>query len=135
MYLWDREDKMQDAILDILEKGYQEAPNALVIRIMKNKIIDIMRSDKRRHMVLMEVETAYYDEIEVFELFKNINYRNYLIAKGVAFGSAKDVAKSISMPYKTVIAKYRAIKRELKKDDKDSIRITRGNSSQHLGAL
>ena len=121
---------MQDAILDILEKGYQDAPNALVIRIMRNKIIDIIIKEKRQKRsgnMVYDIDIAFYDEFAIFEIFKNIQHRNYLIAKGVVHSSAKDVAKSLSMPYKTVIAIFRAIKRELKKDDQDSLGIAGGN--------
>ena len=130
MHLYDREDKMQDAILDILEKGYQEAPNALVIRIMKNKIIDDFIRDerkKRKGNKKNDYDTEFHPawaEYDIFELFKNISYRNYLLVMGVVLFDAIQVSNSLSMPYKTVIAKYRAIKRELRRNDKDGIRIT-----------
>ena len=138
MYLYDREDKMQDAILDVLEKGYQDAPQALVVAIMRNKIKDLIKRDskkKRSGNMVYDFDIMIYDEFEIFELFKNFKYRNYLIIKGIVHSSAKDVSNSLSMPYKTVLSIFHAIKRELRRNDKDSIGISRGNFTEYPQAI
>lgn len=98
MGLHEREDFMQDAIEHVLRRGIAERESAYIIRSMKNKIIDIIRSKKKlkRSGVAVEYDVPSEDRYKYFELFGHLRPRSYLVALLVANDGVVGAAETLA---------------------------------------
>ena len=120
--LWDREDRMQDAILHVLEKKLCEQPQAYVIRAMKNRVLWDLREEWRtRKEYVAPEEFAVEDEISceadfwALDWFAQLPPRDQLFLQGCAFAGISYVSRTLEIPYFTVRGKFQRMQHKIRR--------------------
>ena len=118
LMLRDREDRMQDAIVHVLEKNLQDHPKNYILRSMRNRVLWDLREEWRTRKEA-EPYTETYD-LPSPDFFLNVGWfsdlspRNQVFLLGCAFCGLTYVSERLSIPYFTVRAKFQRLRHEVK---------------------
>ena len=137
-YLHDREDKMQDAILHVLEKGIEDRSKAYVIMAMRNRIIDKLSMDSVWRLPIDDNASTYFDgispgydfsfvqenllnhdEYSRFELLRELSEEDAFIFENTVKFGQKDVYKHLGWGEKRLRNRFKEIKNLLKQQLKE----------------
>lgn len=117
-HLVDREDYMQDMIVDVLSKRIEDRENAFIIRSMKNSMKDrfiYQKRWKRGGTLPLEVEVSSEAPYDLFEFFCDVPPRLLQVAIFVADSGYRETAERLGMSIKRVRNIFCEVKRTVLK--------------------
>lgn len=128
LWLKDREDRMQDAIVHVLEKNLQNYPKRYVLRSMRNRILWDLREEWRTRKEVASLDEIQNlsspDEFWTVDWFAELSPRNQVFLLGCAFCGLTYVSERLEIPYFTVRAKFQRLRLKVKE-------IVYGKNSTH----
>jgi len=120
MALFDREDRIQDAIVYILEKGLQDREQAYIIKCMKNKILYDLRNEERMKIKkkcdFCEEDALYTEKYGLFDLLSSLKPRDALLVEAISNYSMAQVIEVLHCGSGWLRNKWLGLRRKLKNE-------------------